>query len=438
MKPRIALTVIVVLAIAAPLAVASGDETYVKRENLGGKIFHYTYSIDVGDGPYDTILVHRVVRERGNGQPLISPHAVMLAHGDALGFEASFLTPADPSGPPIARDLATYLARRGIDVWGIDFRWALVPPRDDYGFMADWGLQQDVDDLSTALDFALGKRERGETSMHLLGWSRGGLVGYALLDQESQMPCGERLVKGFIPVDILIEADPDDPLAQEAVRPVWCAIEEAYEDQVADGIYADSTGQLLALAASLARLDPDGPSPLPDLVGLFEGYTNREFALALGAQTYELSPVAPDYHLAAGETGPDGRPNRLLFTAEDTWLTFLESASPVQPTVQIEESTSMVCDDPADPSPFDDHLAQVTVPALYVGAGGGIGRFGEYSLTLLGSDDTRSLLVDLEPSTDNRVEDYGHADLFKATNARTLVWPTIQEWIKERPHVGCE
>jgi hypothetical protein len=37
--------------------------------------------------------------------------------------------------------------------------------------------------------------------------------------------------------------------------------------------------------------------------------------------------------------------------------------------------------------PYDDHLAEVKVPILYVGARGGFGEYGVYSTTLLGSRD---------------------------------------------------
>ena len=86
----------------------------------------------------------------------------------------------------------------------------------------------------------------------------------------------------------------------------------------------------------------------------------------------------------------------------------------------------MICDE-AD-VPFDDHLDDISVPVLYVGAGGGFGEFGVYTTTLLGSTDVTTRVVDLtrRPAP----VDFGHADLFLATDARTLVWRPILNWIR--------
>ena len=76
--------------------------------------------------------------------------------------------------------------------------------------------------------------------------------------------------------------------------------------------------------------------------------------------------------------------------------------------------------------PYDDHLEEVTVPVLYVGAEGGFGRTGEYSTTLLGSTDVTTLNVSLLPQPSL---DFGHQDLFWADNAQTVAWEPIVNWI---------
>jgi len=79
-------------------------------------------------------------------------------------------------------------------------------------------------------------------------------------------------------------------------------------------------------------------------------------------------------------------------------------------------------------APFDDHLAEVTLPILYVGAAGGFGERGYYAVTLTSSTDiTKSIVqlhLDREPALD-----FGLADLFTATSAETLVWQPILNWL---------
>jgi hypothetical protein len=70
------------------------------------------------------------------------------------------------------------------------------------------------------------------------------------------------------------------------------------------------------------------------------------------------------------------------------------------------------------------------VPVLYVGAGGGIGRTGLYSTTLLGSTDVTSDIVSFYPPTESKI-DFGHVDLFFARDAEQLVWAPIAQWLAQ-------
>jgi hypothetical protein len=77
--------------------------------------------------------------------------------------------------------------------------------------------------------------------------------------------------------------------------------------------------------------------------------------------------------------------------------------------------------------PYDDHLEDITVPVLYVGAGGGFGEFGVYTTTLLGSTDVTTHIVHTAAP---RVVDFGHADLFLAGDAQALVWQPLLTWLQ--------
>jgi hypothetical protein len=91
------------------------------------------------------------------------------------------------------------------------------------------------------------------------------------------------------------------------------------------------------------------------------------------------------------------------------------------------ETFGISCD--AISGPFDDHLGDIAVPVLYVGAAGGFGKHGLYTLGLLGSDDVQTHIVQLD-SDDNEAVDFGHVDLFTASEAGALAWTTIHRWLE--------
>ena len=68
------------------------------------------------------------------------------------------------------------------------------------------------------------------------------------------------------------------------------------------------------------------------------------------------------------------------------------------------------------------------VPVFYIGATGGLNTLGLYTLTLLGSEDVTHYIVTLTPGSP--AIDYGHGDLFNASNAKSVVWSKILAWLK--------
>lgn len=59
---------------------------------------------------------------------------------------------------------------------------------------------------------------------------------------------------------------------------------------------------------------------------------------------------------------------------------------------------------------FDDHLFEISVPILYLGAGGDSVTTGDYTSSLTASADLTTYLVSI-PGKDP-ASDYGHADLW--------------------------
>ena len=174
----------------------------VTRTALGGGIAHYTLDLKVGAGEREVVGLHRVVAESLPFLPKPTEDAVFLVHGDVWTFDAAFT------------DVARFLAQAGVDVWGIDLRWTRVPATTiDFAFMADWGLSTDAHDVGVGLAVARGLRGAtgsGFGKLHLLGWSRGGMIGYAYLNAESRLPRALRHVDGFIPVDIYLKTDDEE------------------------------------------------------------------------------------------------------------------------------------------------------------------------------------------------------------------------------------
>ncbi|HBL29729.1 MAG TPA: hypothetical protein DD490_23075, partial [Acidobacteria bacterium] len=389
---------------------------------LTGDVAEYTFDVRLGTGPYDAITVHRVVRESAPFRPRPTRDSLFLLHGDIWGFRAAFL--ADP-----ARNLPVHLARNGVDVWGIDQRWVRVPASEtSFAFLRDWGFAHDVQDLYVALGVARGARLLGGDGfgrMNLLGWSRGGMIGYAYLSAESQLPAPLRHVSGFIPVDTYAKTD------TEEFRQAACRRSAAQEAAQAAGQDQNASGALVQTISTLATVDPAGASPI------FPGLTNHQAALLTGEATFIIFPPdqqpVPVYHFTGGTfaaaPAPSGLPvpTGLLYSPETSFLALLAGAAPYQPTRQLADAERMICDE-VD-VPFDDHLDDVTNPVLYVGAGGGFGEYGVYSTTLLGSTDVTTRIVDLAPA-EQRLFDFGHADLFLGTDAQTLVWQPILQWIR--------
>jgi pimeloyl-ACP methyl ester carboxylesterase len=403
-----------------PAAAAAQAFSNVERRALTADVAEYSFKVKVGSGPYDQIGVHRVVKEIAPNVPAKASQAVFFAHGDIWNFRSAFLTGAKP--------LPVYLAENGIDVWGIDYRWTLVPASvTDLSFMKDWGLEQDANDLGFAIGVARFTRAMtgsGFGKIFLLGWSRGGQISYAYLNDETQLPAGLRQVKGFIPVDIYLKTD----VAQ--YRDFACQRQQNSEASIASGVYANNVGSLVGILGLLAATNPNGGSILNGPPFNLPNFTNRQAGLLVGEATFSLlgglEPV-PFYHFTGGTFDAEGKPAGLLYANEADLFAVEQGAAPYQPFREPADADASTCGQ-TDVA-FDDHLSEITVPVLYVGAGGGFGDSGVYTTTLLGSSDVTTLIINKVPAA-QRLLDYGHADLFLAGDAQTAVWQPILSWLQ--------
>jgi pimeloyl-ACP methyl ester carboxylesterase len=400
----------------------------ITRRQLTSDVAEYSFTMKIGSGAHDFIGLHRVINEAEGVVPVVTDN-LFLVHGDILGFDGAFLASAASPTTPDSHALPVYLAERGIDVWGLDMRWVLVPGNtSDFTFMQSWGLAMNAGDVGAGLAIAAGVRGSNE-KMNLLGWSRGGQVGYVYLSSEGALAANQRRVKGFIQMDIY--ARTDDP----TLRQYACDRLEDRQDAFDDGLYYDSIGQFAGTLGAFALANPNAVSPFAQTPSqpnnpFPPGTTNRQAALLVGEATFGLlapTPPTATYHWVGGTFDGNGMPNGLTFTNETFFYDFLTTGSPFEPTKLILDAEAMMCEN--TDTPFLDNLAQVDVPVLYVGASGGFGATGIYSTTLLGSTDVESLVVDPTPAAPSLL-DFGHADLVTGADAETLVWSPIYDWIR--------
>jgi hypothetical protein len=140
------------------------------------------------------------------------------------------------------------------------------------------------------------------------------------------------------------------------------------------------------------------------------------------------NPATPFWHFVGGDfsSGTFPVPSGLLYSDPARWIGLLGSLPPYQPQLTTYEARACVCDE-VDVT-MDDHLGEVTVPILFIGAGGTFGRLGDFNAGLTSSDDVAIHTVSLQPESE-AVSDFGHADLFIGNDAPDLVWKHLQEWL---------
>lgn len=385
-----------------------------ERTALPGGLAHYRLDLPVGPGEHDIIRLHRIVRERAPWVPARTRRGAFLLHGDAWGFEATYLTSLGTPAVPDSLSLPAVLAGRGVDVWGLDFRWARVPAEtEDLSFMADWGFETQLHDLEVGLGIARSVRlltGSGFSPLHLVGFSRGGQLGWAYVAAETQKPRSLRLVSSFISLDNAFKTDDEEVLASN------CASYASIESQLAAGsVVSDFT--ILAEIGDLATAAPDDPSPF------FPSLGNADLAEWIGAS--EGGGSIPHFHSVGGVVDPDTFVTELSYTQPEMWFSFLSQASAYQPLRINLDGAAIGCEE--IDSPYDDHLADITLPVFHIGAAGAYGELGLYTLGLIGSSNVESLIV--EEAAEPELA-YGHNDLTLATGAETLVWRPILEWIR--------
>lgn len=292
-------------------------------------------------------------------------------------------------------NLWLYLARRGVDVYALDYRTHAVPAHgvDDFAFMRDWTLDAFVADARAAAELA--RRRSGADRVFVAGFSRGVTLAYALAATEPERTAGLIVLDGGFKSHAPRDAfDRAEALARLDAS-------GRYAIDVAAGIGWDARARLMAAAAA----DPSGPA-----------LDGAEFD-TVGAQ---LAHVL--YHAWR----PGGLANPLDGVSRPRVLAkLLAGYDRYYPTIQSLDARS-IADRPDDPrTPLDDAWGELEVPVLYFGAAGMGGRWlldGIYSASESGSGDV----------TLHVLESHGHLDVLVGETSRAGVFEPILSWIRER------
>ncbi|MDF9798144.1 hypothetical protein OKW21_003407 [Catalinimonas alkaloidigena] len=396
----------------------------IKRASLGGNIAHYKFEIRLGNGEYDKVRIHRVVKEKRDYRPARTKSEVFMIHGGSQDFDDIFLTAGAFNNINAQTSSPYYLASKGIDVWGIDLAWTMVPEEtSDFSFMENWGVEKDAEHTLSALSIARlirGLTGQGFGRLNVLGFSYGVPVAYTAAGIETQQHPLCRNIKGLIPVEAGMKYDESDPTASD-LRSLVCEQAAGFKATLEGGTYNLTQGIDLAPIGNLAVNAPNDdfplPFPIPDL-------TNSQVAIAVGALP-NLVP-APLWHFVAGEFDENGVPLGLAYTENSRWFNLLTTLAPYMPIRTVYEFRACQCDE--EEVSIDDYLDQISVPILYLGAGGGFGDFGIFTSSLTASTDITDYTADFKPDS-QRAFDYGHADVFMAKNAPEEVWKPLSQWL---------
>ncbi|HEV7502161.1 MAG TPA: alpha/beta fold hydrolase [Vicinamibacteria bacterium] len=330
-------------------------------------------------GPYDRIRVHRYRTS--------APSKAVLLYLPGTNMNGQVAV-ADED-----HNLWTFLARRGVEVYALDYRTAAVPTSGvaDVSFMAGWTVDAFTDDIRAAA--ALARRESGRPRLFVAGFSRGAFFAYAYAGVEPEGVAGLVILDGpFKDHAPKGSFDTAGEMAKLKASGEWGS-------DVAGKLGWDNRAKLLGAAAA----NPDGPAPDP------------RFA-SVGAQVSDLLYTA---------WGPGGLTNTHGLTKVQTVSRLLVGYDRYYPSVQTVEGRAIAAQADDPDTKVDDNFGKWTVPILFFGSTGMGADFllsGIYSAAKSGSKDV----------TLNVLERYGHLDLVVGEKARADVFEPTLAWILER------
>ena len=371
------------------------------RTELGAGIAHYQFNVQMGEGEFDIVRIHRIIRESRPYHPVPTKGDVFMVHGAFTGFEGTFLSIGLESSDINAKTSSPfYLASKNIDVWGIDMGWTMVPDDTaDFSFMEGWGYEKDADHTLQAMRIARtvrGMTGQGFSALNLLGMSSGNTVAYVAANIETQENnMSKRHVKGIISIDNAFKALDGNS---------GCDFAQAVIDEINNGVFQNTNGQFFQTVGYLAHELPNELSPI-----FGDGSTTNIQAFRL---IFAIDAFGFGFKFFGGDV------NALYNSDEERATRAIASFSHYMPNQLWSEIDAVNCT--SMNVPFDDHIGLISVPILYVGAEIGVGTAGEYTSSLTSSTDI----------TNHIVPSFGHVDMLVGDNADNLVWSNLRNWLK--------
>jgi len=368
------------------------------RTELGAGIAHYQFNVRMGEGEFDIVRIHRVIRESRPYHPIPTKGDVFMVHGAFTGFDGTFFSVGMESSDINSKTSSPfYLASKNIDVWGIDMGWTMVPDDTaDFSFMEGWGYEKDADHTLQAMGIARtvrGMTGQGFSALNLLGFSSGNTVAYAAANIETQENnMSKRHVKGIISLDNAFKTPDGDS---------GCA---AAQDVIDSGALENTNGQFFQTVGYLAH---ELPSELSPIFG--DGSTTNIQAFRL---IFAIDAFGFGFKFFGGDFGT------LYNSDEERATRAIANFSHYMPNQLWSEIDAVNCT--SMNVTFDDHIGLISVPILYIGAEIGVGTAGEYTSSLTSSTDI----------TNHIITSFGHMDMWVGDNADNLVWSNLRNWLK--------
>ena len=341
-------------------------------------------------GLYDKIAVHRVLRKDGKA----GEGAVFILPGTWSSGEQMIHVRKDGiqyAIPDANIIIPLYLAKRGFDVYILDYRTHFVPadPTLDHGFMLNWGWDAWMGDMKAAVDLI--KTVSGVCKIYIAGESFGGgaALNYASVYWEEDL-------KGIILLDAY-----------------WCKSAGKAGGETESFNLTEAIGYMIA---SGNYSWPSGGGP-----------NNPIWAYALA---HPEDTVLRAYLMHELYVSRHANPYSYPWSQPDPMFAVLASFDPYWPWRLTYESLAYM--DWTDciylPYDFDDHYIEIDVPVIaFLSERFGYYTWGEFVNGIANPDFTGILL-----------EGHGHLDVYAGTYVRERVnEPTYQWLITRRMLVGC-
>lgn len=382
---RMIVALTALLALSRGATAAGPEWTAAQGPAISGAadIDHTSWSVarEPG-GPFDRIEVHRY-RAKG-----ASPSATLLyLPGTNMNGEVAV--------PDEDHNLWIFLARRGVEVYALDYRTRFASDSKDAAALASmksWTTEAFVEDIKAAA--ALARRESARERLFVAGFSRGVFLAYAYACSEPAVVSGlialDGLFKSHAPKD---QYDPAADLAKLDASGAWAT-------DVSGRLGWEGRQKLMNAVAT----NPTAPATDPKFKTLGEQLSNLlQFAWGPGALANPLG----------GESRPEilGR----LLAGYDRYY----------PAIQDVDGKRVADRDDDPKTVVDDLWGEMKTPVLYFGNARMPNDWllnGIYSAQKSGSSDVQMHVLD----------GYGHLDVLVGDHARRDVFEPSLAWILKR------